>query len=299
MELHYYHCKRGNFGDDLNPAFFQEICPNFKKIRGNKLIGIGTLLNNSISNLNNSIVFGSGYGQGRPVDLSKTKLNILGVRGPISAMSIRHPPDSAIVIGDPALILPKLPAFNNGISATNKKKIIALHHRTAEFWDFQNSSNSDFYYLDPAGHTLNTYIETIKQADFVLAESLHAAIIATAYGIPFIRTNLLGKVDETKWLDYYLSVNINNLPIAAPLPIPSQNPLRRVALGLTSRKIFNQSFQRAFCQTIPQRNIELLELAANELIKNQKLHTPDSKAIIRLQDKIMKAIDKLSILSKN
>lgn len=290
MELHYYRSERGNFGDDLNPQFFEAVCPDYKKIKGNKLIGIGTLLNGSINSLNDSIVFGSGYGQGNPANVG-AQIKILGVRGPLTAMSIGHDPAGSIVMGDPALLLPKLPGFNNGIAATNKKYVIALHHRTAEFWDFRNAGGGSFYYLDPALKPLNSYIETIKQADLVLAESLHAAILAAAYGIPFIRVKLLGIVDETKWLDFYLSLKIDSLPIPLALPTPGRRPSRRLLLGLISRNKVPQSTFKYLYSPLSESRIDAIESHAMRAIDLGRLTVAPTKQLELLQGRIAKAAE--------
>lgn len=295
MKLHYYLSQRGNFGDDLNPRFFQSICPGYESINKAKLFGIGTLLNSSTGKIENSIIFGSGYGQGSPPIIDQISTNVLGVRGPITAMSLGLDPDD-VVIGDPALYIPKIHSFNNGKSK-GKRYVLALHHRTAEYWNFNNIQSNNFCFLDPTTAGIDEYIATIKSADLVFAESLHGAIICSAFGIPFIRTGLLNKVDETKWMDYFLSLKISNLPTSYPLPTPKPIIGRRHILALINRNILPENYFHTRYRDVTEQELQTIEKSASKLITTSNIIHTKKAHLNELQNKFEDAIDKLNKLS--
>ena len=70
MKLFYFqHPFYDNVGDDLNRWLWSELLPNFLDDNADTLlIGIGTLLNDTIPQARRTLVFGSGvgYGNGLP-----------------------------------------------------------------------------------------------------------------------------------------------------------------------------------------------------------------------------------------
>ena len=296
MKIHYYKSTRGNFGDDINPSFFKAICPNYEHAKKERLIGIGTLLNSSIGEIRNSIIFGSGYGQGRPATIDHSTTEVLGVRGPITAMSLGIDPEHT-VIGDPVLYIPRIEQFNKGI-AKKGKYVFALHHRTAEYWNFNESKSTEFVYLDPATTKINDYIATIKQAELVFAESLHGAIVASAYQVPFIRTGLLNRVDETKWLDFFLSLMIDRLPECHFAPPPFNLPGRRHILAMIGRKLLPYSAFGIGHQCVSQNDIQRIEKSAKSFITKANIIITPSQRLLELQNRCELAIEGLLKLTK-
>lgn len=232
MQLHYHRDIRGNFGDDLNPPFFDFLCPGHEKADFDRLIGIGTLLNESLGKVQNSIIFGSGYGQGIAPQIDFATTKILGVRGPITAEALGLEATES-VIGDPALYLPKISTLNGGTSPAPNSIVIALHHRTAELWQFPAEEVSGVCFLDPGKTDLVDYIETIKSAKYVVAEAMHGAIVAAAYNVPFVKARILGKTNRTKWDDFLGALSMQcSEEVVLPIPEPAFS--RRAAIKAAS-----------------------------------------------------------------
>lgn len=268
MNLVYYVNRRGNFGDDLNPVFFDSLCPDYRTIKKNILYGIGTLLNESKGLISDSIIFGSGYGQGQaPRVDTETTIN-LGVRGPITARVLGL--EDTSVMGDPALFLPKIGCFDQGVSETEHKVVLALHHKTAEFWDFSKASIRNAHFLDPACSSVFDYVATIRNADLVLAESMHAAIVSAAYGVPFIRVGILNKVDNTKWQDFFLSVGLTADSSAIPLHKPKMSFKRLVALGLVGRKLISHDYAYSNYSSPSESELGLIDDAVRQVVSSIK-----------------------------
>ena len=132
-----------------------------------------------------------------------------GVRGPLTRDALRLP--AATPIGDPALILPLLHTLERNVKTVGKA-VCAPH-----FLD----KNSDQHLLERTGadvivrpaianspQALTQILDELASAEFVLAGSLHAAIVACAYGVPFCYFDD-GNVDiPFKWRDFSASVNI-------------------------------------------------------------------------------------------
>ncbi|QPG05139.1 polysaccharide pyruvyl transferase family protein [Salinimonas marina] len=222
---HVYHKDwRGNFGDDLNIPFFKDVLGSHYLNNGKKFYGIGTLLNNVHGKITDSIIFGSGYGYGEALNIDVGSVDIIGVRGPLTAEKLEIAEDK--VIGDPALYLPYLEKFNK-LELNEEKIVVALHHTTCELWDFEGYEDEDIKFLDPASD-IYTYIAHIKSAKFVITESLHGAIVAAAYRKPFLPLSLYVNLEMKKWQDFYRSLNIDNSSIIN-LEKPAVPSLRYIA----------------------------------------------------------------------
>jgi hypothetical protein len=220
---------RGNFGDDLNGPFFDEVAPGYKSYSGHdRIYGIGTLLNNENGIIRNSVVFGSGYGYGDSVFCDERTTKIIGVRGRLTAAALSLPSDK--VIGDPALYIDKLRFAKNGISkAGDSKIVIATNHRSNELWNF-NNIDSDYYFLDPGLISIKDYVETIKNAKLVLAESLHGAIIASVYGVPFIPVAIRAGLEQKKWVDFGSAIDME-IDFEAILHSPAISVMRKLCIS--------------------------------------------------------------------
>ena len=132
-----------------------------------------------------------------------------GARGPLTRDALKLP--RSMPIGDPGLLLPLL--YQPRPSKNTKGKTLCVPHIL--------DNHSDEYLLDSTGaevivrpsianspEALTTILDEIVSAEFILAGSLHAAIIACAYDVPFCYFDS-GYVDVPfKWRDFSASVNI-------------------------------------------------------------------------------------------
>jgi len=222
MKLCYYHEDEGNFGDDLNawlwpkalPGLFDGTCRHGQEFfeennREDALFyGIGTILTNRIPPSPIKFIAGSGVGYFSPPKIDD-KYRIYFVRGPKSAEKLGL--DTSLGITDPALLvrnfLPPLPP--------TYKASLMMHCSTAKsgHWK-QVSEELGIHYIDPRGTDPIAVIRELIASEYVITESLHGAIIADAYGIPWVPINSMPHViNEFKWLDWCASLELKYEPI--------------------------------------------------------------------------------------
>jgi hypothetical protein len=134
-------------------------------------------------------------------------LTFLGVRGPLTRDALGLPPET--VLGDPGLLLPLLVPRPNTV--TTPSLCITHFHEPRESLDIQRQTGVDT--VTPAAlprslPALKALIRQIAGAGFVLSGSLHGAIAACAYGVPFAFFDS-GYIDVPfKWRDFAASVGI-------------------------------------------------------------------------------------------
>ncbi len=132
-----------------------------------------------------------------------------GVRGPLTRDALGLAPDT--VLGDTGLLAPlcHTPALNQ----LTRGRTIGIPH----IFDTQNKeqlrkmSGVDLIVspaVKPTEAALREILDKISSASFVLTGSLHGAVIASAYGIPFAFWDS-GYVDTPfKWSDFAASIGI-------------------------------------------------------------------------------------------
>ncbi|PMG02421.1 hypothetical protein BCV00_17310 [Vibrio breoganii] len=238
MKLKYHNNWRGNFGDDLNIPFFTDNFGDKLNETDKTIYGIGTLLNNVHGKIKDALIFGSGYGYGNTLDFDPKTVEVFGVRGPRTAEKLGYTDDS-IVIGDPALYVDKMERYRS-LPAGKHKKVIALHHSTAELFNYFNLQHDGYYFLDPGLESIENYISVIKGADIVYTESLHGAIIAAVYGKPFVAISMITTLEDKKWLDFYQSVGIDEFKVSN-IHVNKIPFLRKATISAKARRFFNPS----------------------------------------------------------
>lgn len=235
MKIFYHKDWRGNFGDDLNEVFFSKYAPGYENSENfDKLYGIGTLLNNVHGDIKRSIIFGSGFGYGDSVEISDDSF-VVGVRGPWTAKKLDLPPEK--VVGDPAFLIDEI---FPGVVTDGDYDVCALHHGTAELWNFNEYSSNEIVFLDPAVD-IESYVETIRGARRVFAESLHAAILCCVYGKSFTPVSITTSLEPEKWRDFYELMGLK--PVTALNLHSLGKPwLRYIATRGKVRRFYNPSF---------------------------------------------------------
>ncbi len=211
MELFYCRLPRGNFGDDLNLWLWDAILPGWQGLgqAGETLFGVGTLLSEgNLQKFSRPLVLGSGTGYGAPPSAdSLSRCDIRAVRGPLTARRLGLP--ETVLMLDPAMLSPDvlhLPVP----SQTGHRPIFVPHHTTAALslrWH-QLCDDAGLDFVSPEGDSREV-IARISQADFVLAESMHAAILADAFRVPWIAVRLSDSFNQFKWNDWTLSLGVD------------------------------------------------------------------------------------------
>jgi len=173
-------------------------------------LGIGTLLGHRLPPTARKIVFGSGAGYG-PTPVPDDTWTIHCVRGPLTAQVMGLSPELAIT--DPAILLAVIPQPQarpaTGIS-------FMPHHDSKRRGDWAAvCALAGIRYIDPAGGVQAT-IDAIRASRLVIAEAMHAAIVADAFRVPWIPVVCYEHILAFKWEDWCLSLGLPYRPIRLP-----------------------------------------------------------------------------------
>lgn len=231
MDLFYFRHPAGNFGDDLNAWIWDALLPGWKSWSSRTtLIGVGTILNTELPlPEGRKLVVGSGTGYGQLPDVSDSaEWDIRALRGPLSARSLGLPPDTGIV--DPAMMLPRLPGFA-GIARTGETPLFIPHLSGAHRHDWPAvCRRAGLRHVSPCEEARRVITE-IARAPLVLAESMHAAIIADAFRTPWVAVSVSNLINRDKWADWAASLGIN---LEIHDLFPETRFLRRLRTGATT-----------------------------------------------------------------
>lgn len=132
-----------------------------------------------------------------------------GARGPLTRDVLGLPVDTPL--GDPGLLMPLI--YTPAVSSRTAGKTVCVPHfsQVADVEALTQAAGADLG-LSPLIRTeaeFHQLIDDIASAEFVLAGSLHAAIIAFAYGRPFSFWNA-GYIDVPfKWADFAASLSVS------------------------------------------------------------------------------------------
>lgn len=211
MKLFYYKHPSGNFGDDLNPWIWETLAPElFDEDDSRLLVGIGTLINDKAPLKPMKFVFGSGVGyNGAPrIDAS---WHFYCVRGPRSAKFLDL--DPSLAISDPAVLLTQVA----GPAPEPTGKVYFMpHHSSLANADWRPvCAAAGIEFLDPSDDARET-VHKIRGARLVIAEAMHAAIVADAFRVPWIPVSCYDHILDFKWRDWCESLRMDYQPNVLP-----------------------------------------------------------------------------------
>ena len=201
MNLFFCQVDGGNFGDDMNGWFWDELFPDYPNLAPDTtLFGIGSILwRDNFKGHEKIMVMGSGSGYGVvPNELPKgTQIGF--VRGPRTASLLGLKADMAIT--DPAIMVSTFERFQD-VKKTGDV-IFIPHVGTAKLplnWE-RVAERAGVKYLSPANDS-HDVIRELAGASLVIAESLHGAIIADAFQVPWLPISVSPTFNNHKWLDW-------------------------------------------------------------------------------------------------
>nr|WP_314542802.1 polysaccharide pyruvyl transferase family protein [uncultured Massilia sp.] len=211
MKLYYYKHPSGNFGDDLNPWIWDTLAPElFDGDDSRILVGIGTLINDKAPAAPLKLVFGSGVGyNGRPqID---ERWQFYCVRGPRSAQFLNLAP--SLAISDPAVLLTQVA----GPAPEPTGKVYFMpHHGSLGNADWRPvCAAAGIEFLDPSDDARET-VHKIRGARLIIAEAMHAAIVADAFRVPWVPVSCYDHILDFKWRDWCESLRMDYQPTALP-----------------------------------------------------------------------------------
>lgn len=209
MNLFYCEIPGGNFGDDMNLWFWDDLLPGWRDWDKDRLLfGIGTILNKTnLAGDGNILIAGSGIGYGVAEPLDATRVAVGWVRGPKSAHVLGLDARSAIT--DPACMLPHLERFKAPPPVAHNDVIFVPHCTTAKLqldWDGL-CQKAGVSYVSPKGDAV-AVVDRIRSARLVIAESMHAAIVADSFRVPWIPVALTDQFNQFKWDDWASSLDL-------------------------------------------------------------------------------------------
>jgi GT2 family glycosyltransferase/glycosyltransferase involved in cell wall biosynthesis len=204
-----------NFGDYLTELFLENLFFNVN-IECEALWIIGSCINDyqvslSVKDEGDRVVFW-GCGLREEVNLSpkaRKASRILSVRGPLSRSTLRL--GDTTPIGDPGLLMPAIYLPKRVLRLKNHSLIVPHFHDQRSDNELLKLTGCDRALRPNIRNDKNSayeFIDSLTSAGFVLCGSLHAAVLAVAYGIPFGFWDS-GNVDlPFKWKDFAASLGI-------------------------------------------------------------------------------------------
>tara|TARA_R110002110_G_scaffold91264_1_gene237375 strand:+ start:26723 stop:27601 length:879 start_codon:yes stop_codon:yes gene_type:complete len=221
MKLCYYHDTEGNFGDDLNAWLWPRLLPGIidgtcqvgeeykEQNNGEKalLYGIGTILDDRIPPAPVKFIAGSGCGYFDAPKIDNS-YNIYFVRGPNTAAQIGI--DKELGIGDPAILLKQLIPRPE---KTIHKISLIMHCDTAKsgYWK-SIAEDLGIHHIDPRSSDPMTVVHALINSEYIITESLHGAIIADAFDIPWLPISTMPHINPFKWDDWCKTVRLTYQP---------------------------------------------------------------------------------------
>ena len=207
MQLHHFHDPEGNFGDDLNHWIWDYLLSGWRQAWPDTwLVGVGTLINEKMPAGVPKLVMGSGVGYGElPSDGMKAECRFVSVRGPRSAAALGI--DPALGILDPAALIPLLSDFAD--IERHGETLFIPHHRSIHRQDWPAlCARAGLSFLSPCGEAKGV-IRRIAGARLVVTESMHGAILADAFGVPWHAVSINAQFNSWKWADWGESVGVD------------------------------------------------------------------------------------------
>lgn len=186
-----------------------------KDVSDTRLVGIGSLIKSDLSKVpGRKVIFGTGSGYGpMPLPEEVTDWSVYCVRGPLTAHLLGLPASASIV--DAAWLIDSIPELKYG-ACERKGTVFVPHWTTDAYANWQLPCKiAGIRYISPMaeGHEV---LAGIAGAKLAIVESLHGAIIADYYRVPWIPVATDGRVLSFKWLDFCMSVGVDFRPIRLP-----------------------------------------------------------------------------------
>lgn len=216
MHLMYY--QGNNFGDKLNPFIFFALFDyvSFAESHPDHIVmGLGSILSDTYLRLIpkgcKAIPFGSGV-RSPDITVSENVMPVF-VRGPVSAKSL-----NCEYIADTAYLFPLLKDYEKYMAMDKKHKLsIMPYFRHMDCIDWKSvEENFGVHVIDPTGPLL-AVLNDIATSEYVVAGAMHGCILADVFRIPWARLRFRTHefeplVQDVKWLDWALSINIVEYP---------------------------------------------------------------------------------------
>lgn len=239
MKLEYARLTKRNFGDDLNPWLWPKVLPGcFNPDDGVIFLGIGTILTQKryeqvLRNARKIVVFSSGTWENDHPVLNDQQWKVYGVRGPLTARNLGLP--LSYVCGDGAYLLrnfidPQPASMRHGTA-------FIPHHRSEDIFDFHSICSALGMQFVTTRQPVESFLATINQHEYVIAEAMHGAIAADALRVPWRAVRFGPDFSLGKWNDWGQSMDISISPTTLPLVYSKRTPFFAALEKATKNKL--------------------------------------------------------------
>lgn len=219
MKPFYWESQHGNFGDDLNLWLWDFLLPGFREAHPDVLlVGVGTVLNSALlPKEGRKLVLGSGFGYGTLPDMRDRDLwDVRSVRGPLTAARVGVREELGIV--DPAVLVADMPEFADQPKRIKCAFVPHWESAVAGLWPVV-CAMAGLHYIDPRGEAKDV-IREIAACELIVAESMHGAILADAFRVPWVAVSTSANINGFKWRDWAATVDVD--PTARRIPISTR-----------------------------------------------------------------------------
>lgn len=218
MKLLRYHPRIPNFGDDLNSELWPLLSPSLFADGDDDadiaMVGIGTIIGIDPGCSRKLHVFSSGAGYTSADKWAGCSVEYHCVRGPLTARILNL--DRRKALTDGAILTPLVKKYRTDGRGTGT--IVIPHYETLSYPGWEEAiSMAGFRLADPR-RSPDEVISDIACADHVLTESLHGAILADTFGIPWKSFSVSRNFSIAKWTDWCTSVAVDGGVTMVPPP---------------------------------------------------------------------------------
>jgi succinoglycan biosynthesis protein ExoV len=205
----------GNVGDDFSEWLFSRLIGSKLAEESDTLLfGVGSILDESFDrefshkDIRRKMVFGSGARRASATpSIAEGNWTIYCVRGPLTATALGISAQHAVA--DPGILASKFLPMSLG--AKNQVGIVPYFAASHKFWE-KLASRLGFLLVSP--HLgVEEFFKTLNRCDRVFCESMHGAIFADSYRIPWRPLSGTGLTFEGtthafKWTDWTSSMGV-------------------------------------------------------------------------------------------
>lgn len=297
MKLYYYKDEHGNFGDDLNPWFWDHYLGDVLDDDANKdiVVGIGTLINHRVPTTPVKHVMGSGVGYGAMPAGDIGKWHFHFVRGPLSCEKLGLDKDRYVT--DPAVLIPTLLPLEE---ASKRYPVAFMPHCDSDrLGDWQRiCEQAGVHYISPRNHYTEVF-KAIRQTEFLITEAMHGAILADAYRTPWLGVKCYPHFSDFKWSDWMQSMQISadivSLPphYTGPMGLSASDALKlSLKRGLKSMGLYSEQWSPLPHKASSKAETDHIVSRLAEL-KHSKSYLSDTQVLASKQQQMAERIDQV------
>lgn len=210
MKLHYYRSEVPNFGDDINPWFWEKafglnVAATQEK-NESVLLGIGTLINDLLPKAATIHILGSGAGYGNTIPSVKDNWIVHFVRGPLTAKRIGV--DTSKVITDPVILLYD---WIEKASVKHYKHSFMPHYAINSIKLKRAVERAGIHYISPSDKR-DDVIDQVNRSENLITSAMHGSILAEALRVPWHPVITSPEILSFKWKDFLYTLDLEYNP---------------------------------------------------------------------------------------